>query len=146
MHVYCSTPKVIVLVGFFNPEKILVFPSQNVSFPGLHFENKALVPIHDQILAYVEQHCALGDLRRKFELDASFAETLKVGDEEATLYFGLIRNIEELLPRYLHTLPVLIRGMNKDRSRLPYLKAWQSLTGSREQDIRAVEVPSSPRA
>src|SRR5512141_891687 len=108
MHVYCPTQKVIVLVGFFNSEKILVFPSQNVSFPGLHFENKALVPIHDQILAYVEKHCLLGDLRKRFDLDPTFAETLKVGDEEATLYLGLVKDIDETLPRYLHTLPLLI--------------------------------------
>jgi len=141
MQVYCPTEKVIVLVGFLNSDGVLVFASQNVSFPGLHFENKALVPIYDQILAYIEQYCVLSDL--KFDLDASFAETVKMGNsDEATLYFGLVNKFEGLLPRYLHTLPSLIRGMNKDRSRLPYLKAWQSMTGSREQNIRAVETNS----
>ena len=138
MHVYCPTNKVIVLVGFLNSDGVLVFPSQNVNFPGLHFENKALVPIHDQILAYIEQFCSLTHV--KFELDATFAETLRIENEDATLYFGLVKNFEGLLPRYVHTLPGLIRTMSKDRSRLAYLKAWQSLTGSREQNIRAVEV------
>jgi hypothetical protein len=142
LHVYCSTPKVIVLLGFFNPEKVLVFPSQNVQFPGLHFENKALVPIHDQILIYIENYFSLPSSRAQFELDPSFAEPVRMENEDATLYLGIIKEPGDNLPRYLQTLPILIRGMNRDRSRLPYLKAWQALTGAREQDIRAVEVKS----
>lgn len=139
LHVYCPTQKAIVLVAFLSPEKTLLFPSQNVRFPGLHLEAKPRVPIYDQILSHIEKQCQLPGLGRKFELDPSFAETVWMGNEEATLYFGWVRNLEAPLPRYLHTLPILIRGMNKDRARLPYLKAWQALSGSREQDIRAVE-------
>lgn len=140
LHLYSPTEKVIVLVGFFNSHNVLAFPSQNVKFPGLHFQSKALTSIHDQILAYVEKHCMISDLRKDFELDASFSEAVKMGEEDATLYLATVKNFEDKLPRYLQTLPILIRGMSKDRSRLPYLKALQALSGSREHSIRAVEV------
>jgi hypothetical protein len=139
MHIYSPTDKVIVLVGFLNEKKILVFPSQSVVLPGLHFVSKARTPIYDQILETIERHCMLSDMRQHFELDPLFAETLNKDGEDATLYLGLIKNFEQDLPRYLQPLPILLRGMNKDRLRLPYIKALQVLTGSREQDIRVVE-------
>jgi len=142
MHVYCPTQKAVVLVGFLSPEKILVFPSQSVAYPGLHLENKALVPIYDQIMTHIEKHCLLNDLGKSFDLHPDFAEPLQCGEDLATLDLGSIKDLNEPLPRYLQTLPVLIRGMPKDRSRLPYLKAWQTLTGAPQQDIRAIEVKS----
>lgn len=138
MHVYSPTSKVIFLVGFFNQENVLVFPSQNVQFPGLHFDAKPLVSIYDQLLECIEKYCMREDLRQYFDLDRFFAETVLIAEEEATLYVGTVKNLDGLLPRYLHTLPSLLRGMDKNRSRLVYLKALQTLTGARDQDVRAV--------
>ncbi len=143
MHIYASTSKIIVLVGFLDSNNTFLFPSQNVLFPGLHFENKALVPIYDQILNHIRRHCLLNIQGRDFELDPLFAQTLLVDNEEATLYLGVVRNLKEAQPRYLQTLPILLQGMRKDRSRLAYLKALQVLSGSREQNVRAIEIQES---
>ncbi len=139
LHLYCPTPRAILLLGFVNEQDILVFPSQSTVVPGLHFENKPLVPINDQIVQCVEQYCQRKDLAPRLYIDQEFAETIVLESGEATLYLAMMRDYNETLPRYLHTLPFLLRGMPKERKRLSYLKAFQVLSGAREQSIRAVE-------
>jgi len=139
LHLYSPKEKAITLVSFRNSENILVFPSQNTRFPGLHFDVRPLVPINEQIIVNIERYCGLANLGPCLEIDQAFAELVNMGDEDATLYLASMKRWEGDLPRYLQTLPILIRGLPRERARLSYLKAFQVLSGAREQDIRILE-------
>lgn len=135
--IYSPTEKVIVLAGFLDEKKTFLFPSDNVALPGLHFQNKPLHPISDQISERIKEHCQIAQI--SFELNMSFADTFSFQGEEYTLYLGTVLHEESLLPRYLHTLPYLMKSMSKDRSRLPYLRTLQILAGAHLEEIQVGE-------
>lgn len=139
LHVSCPTQKAVLLLGFYREEGPIVFPSQDVNVPGLHVNMKPLLPVYDQFLTAIHNHFSL-NFDKNFELDQSFSEKLKIEEVEATLYIGSIKAFSGPYPRYLHSLPHMIRQMPKTSLRLPYLKAWQVLMGSPQDEIRALEV------
>tara|TARA_B100000524_G_C23620537_1_gene359528 strand:- start:651 stop:1058 length:408 start_codon:yes stop_codon:yes gene_type:complete len=71
-----------------------------------------------------------------------FLETQRSKTVKEFLYLASIQNYEKLFsPQYsLMTMPEILKGMEKNKKRLDYLKAWQFLMGAHKTKLEAYEV------
>lgn len=140
---YCQTDRAILLVGVPDDNGVLKFPESagSEAAPGLHLEPRPLLSIDQQLMA--EATRVFGkDVALHLSLVQEFEDPLTLPDgKTATLYLGTLTPAAEIavLPAW-RSLPDLMRGMSKDRGRLPYLRAWQVLTGGLTLNTKALDL------
>ena len=146
MHIYCPTEHAILLLGFPDHQGVLSFPTQNTVIPGILLPVKPLTPINDQIISFVFNHWdqATG---KNLHLWQNFSSSISLGEKkEATLYVGRVDETfsatrdKQGSSFSWSTLPQILKALPKDKSRLPYIKAFQVLTGALTLTTRAVDL------
>lgn len=140
---YCPTEQAILLVGVPDANGVLKFPvtAGTGGAPGLHFTPKALLSIDQQLVA--EASRVLGrDLSTRIDVVQEFADDVVLeGGVRATLYLGTVgKDLGLQADPAWEALPTMMRAMPKDRSRLPYLRAWQVLTGALTLNTKALDL------
>ncbi len=140
---YCPTEHAILLVGVPDAIGVLRFPvtPDYGPAPGLHFAPRPLVSIDQQLVA--EASRALGtDVALKLDLVQEFADELTLANgAKATIYLGtLVKDAGIAAAADWRSLPDLMRSMAKDRGRLPYLRAWQIMTGGLQLNTKALDL------
>lgn len=145
LQVYCPTSRGVLLLAVPAATGVYHFPlpiiSETGHSPGLWLEVTPLLAINPQLVALAEEVLGYQGLGGKLNINQDFTGSLtdpqgnKVTLYVATLEPGLV----EVVPTW-PTLPQLLAGMPKDRNRLPYVLAWQVLTGALSQQTYAVEL------
>lgn len=142
LHIYCNTPVAVFLCGLRDTTGVLRFPPVEGDVPGLSFETRPRTPINEQLIDQLKETLAreTGASAENLELDINqeYSDTVDLPDgRQGTLYVAIGSGVEgpESWPR----LPDLLRAMPADRSRVPYLRAWQVLTGGLKLNTKALE-------
>ena len=130
----------VLLVCFAGADNILRFPSESREFPGLHLTVAPETPLEEQVRKHIEARCSIQLSPNGWNLDPQFAEELDCKGSPVLLRLVTLPSYAGTLPSGLCTFPQLLKSMNKDRSRLPYLKAWQYLAGAHLGELQAVEI------
>lgn len=144
----CPTEQAILLAGFTDDKGVMRFATQDPNLPGLHLKPTAGLPLHDQLMAkfkeFLQSKCINRESQLRLELNHNFEETIEVpGGEPFTLYLGLVSwDLEP--PNNWPTMADLLRGMGKNRLRLPYMRAMQMLSHGLKDDLQAVETDKLP--
>lgn len=139
----CKTDIAIILLGIPNEKGILVFPTSAHETPGIMFKNDPSMPINEQIILEVNNLCKSNKLGTKFDICQKYTATVKLSSgKAATLYTGILQETIANKDKGWKTLPELLKVMPKNRNRLPYLKAWQALTGAFDQRTGVIETDS----
>lgn len=130
MHLNCPTKKAILLVGFSSEEGVLRFPSDGKEVPGIFMDVSPLKPINEQFCERLREFAAEENvgLHLQIRQDMLIRVDLPSG-EETTLFLGRYNGACKQDVKTWPDLSTLIKSMPKDRSRLPYLKALQALSG-----------------
>jgi len=130
MHLHCPTTKAVLLVGFLSDEGILRFPTEGKEVPGLFLDVKPLTPINEQFCERLREFVAEENvgLHLQIRQDILIRVDLPSG-EESTMFLGRYSGASKHDIKEWSDLSSLIKSMPKDRSRLPYLKALQVLSG-----------------
>lgn len=137
---YCKTDNAILLVAVPDDRGVLHFPlSKDAPLPGLHLAVKALLPIFDQLTTLAST--TLGqDVARKLHIWDEFADELTLPDGTlATLYVATLSEVPTASAEAWPVMPTILRSMEKNRGRLPYLRAWQILQGGLKLNTKAVD-------
>jgi hypothetical protein len=140
MHIYCKTPKAIVLVGCESEEGPMRFPTEGGELPGLHIDVDSSQPINEQLIKRVVAYLALPRLSGHVEINQDFSDVLDNQGVPTTLFLATIHARHASGKLEWPTMPTLLRGMPSDRRRLPYLKAWQVLTGALSANTKAIDL------
>src|SRR5688572_22961986 len=128
LHLYCPTAEAALLLAVVGPT--FRFPSHAGERPGLWLRVTPRTPINEQLQAAAEAALGINGLGRHLQIDQSFAQPMTFKDAQpATLYLARLDG-ELLADRGASwpTMPELFARMPRDRSRLPYLLAWQVLS------------------
>jgi hypothetical protein len=138
LHVHCKTPVAILLAAVADDRDLRRFPQNGGALPGLVFEVSPGLPINIQLLETLWAH--VGEKLKGVDIIQEFAGEAELPDgRAATVYLATVNGRRELSGD-APTMPEILRGMAKDRNRLPYLKAWQVLTGSLTLNTKAIEL------
>lgn len=140
MHIRCSTENAILIVGVFDAKKVMRFPDDGHVHGGILLQPKRGLPIDPQLVDAALKALDQSVPPTAFSIYQEFAEVVslpEVGD--VTVYLGLINEEALTATSEWASFPDIIRRLPKDRTRLPYLKAWQVLTGGLKLDTRAIE-------
>jgi hypothetical protein len=139
---YCSTPFAQLLLALGGSDLPLRFPFASHELPGVSLEVKPRESIYLQLLAAVQRQVV--GIGNGFSLDivTGFSAPIVGAPQETTLY--LARSNDPLLLAYFAsaahclTMPELLRRMPKDKKRVAYLLAWQTLLGVGEEKLYAL--------
>jgi hypothetical protein len=137
---YCPTETAILLVGIPDANGVLKFPVAGDP-PGLHVAARPLISIDQQLVAAASE--ALGkDIALHLSLEQEFADDVALPDgKTATLYVGTVAKTAGIqAPGSYQSMPDILRAMAKTRGRLPYLRAWQVLTGGLTMTTKALDL------
>lgn len=138
LHIHCKTPVAILLAAMPDERDLMRFPQNGAGLPGLAFEVASGMPINVQLIEFLWAH--LGDKVKGIDIIQDYSGEVQLPDgRAATVYLATV-NGRFPLPPDAKTMPEILRGMPKDRNRLPYLKAWQVLTGSLTLNTKAVDL------
>jgi hypothetical protein len=118
------------------------FPQNGGALPGLVLEVAGGLPINVQLIELLWTH--LGERIKGVDVTQAFSGEVTLPDgRQATVYLATVNGQRELTTadgRLAPTLPEILRGMPKDRNRLPYLRAWQVLSGGLTSETKAIEL------
>jgi hypothetical protein len=145
LHVYCKTEVAVLMLAVKDEAGVMRVPvSPGARAPGWEIAVRPLVPIGEQLVAAAAE--ALGTDVTGLALDVvqEFADETRLADGTlATVYLATLAPAvaeRRHAPRTWSSIPELLRGLPKDRGRLPYLRAWQILTGGLQLNTKAVDV------
>lgn len=138
--VYCKTDHAILLLAVRDERGILRFPSSpGAVSPGIHFPVRALMPIQAQLTAAASDTVGR-DVALHFRLCDEFADEIRMADgREATLYVANLEEPRVVAPNDWPVMPAILRSFPRDKSRIPYLRAWQILQGGLQLNTLAVD-------
>ena len=140
LQVFCKTEIAIVLVGVADEKGFLRFPSSAPETPGIMLNVRPRTSINELILAKIGDFLGSQFSAQGIDIDQEYHDSVFLSDgREATLYLAHINQHPELVSNDWSTLPELLRGMPQNRNRLPYLRAWQVLSGARDSKTYAIE-------
>ncbi|MEZ4741581.1 MAG: hypothetical protein R3B45_03905 [Bdellovibrionota bacterium] len=140
MHIRCKTEQAILLLGVESKKGFLVFPSNSSKFPGMLFTPEGGKAILEQLDIYASEILTSELAQGELEICDRYFDIVTLDDgSEATLYLATVRNRPELIQNSWSSLPEQLRKMPKDKGRLPFLRAWQVLTGALDLNTKAVE-------
>jgi hypothetical protein len=138
----CKTDVATLLLAVADASGVLRFPADGrfEPFYGLHVAVKPLLPIGPQLVEAAS--LALGiQSTIAMDLCQDFADELHLPDGQlSTVYTGRLDSSVVTAPTSWLSLPEILKNMPKDRRRLPYLRAWQVLTGALTLDTKALDV------
>ncbi|MFK7872914.1 MAG: hypothetical protein AB8C84_07035 [Oligoflexales bacterium] len=129
---FCKTQSAVLLLGV-EIEGVLRFPSAPV------IRRAGRTPVVELFVEYAKT--TINSELRGIDIHYwhQFSETVMLYGEEQTLCVARILPEQKNICQDWVTMPNLIRSLPKDRSRLPWLKAWQVYAGGYDQECRAVE-------
>lgn len=138
LHVYCPTETAFLLLAVRDERGLLRFPDESHDgTPGLKIDVKARLPIDEQLVAAAAKTLDVSAVR--LDIVQDFADEMPLGTTTATLYLAEAVGVAPASAAW-PTLPDILRKMAKDRRRLPYLRAWQVMTGGLKLNTKAVDV------
>lgn len=143
LHLYCKTSVAVLLLGIKDEHGVMRFPrSGDERAAGYVFDVLPRVPINEQLVEHAGR--ALGEpVRLSLAVQQEFADEMPLADGTlATVYLATLADAaaERIKARSeWPSLPDILRGMDRDRRRLPYLRAWQILTGGLKLNTKAVD-------
>lgn len=140
MQLFCKTARAVLLLGCEAEHGPMRFPSESSELPGLVVKVIPRAPITEQLIEKASGFLGSKDLSRHVAVNQDFSDTIRIGEEDITLYVGTIEAQHQTAQLTWNTMPTLLRAMPKDRRRLPYLKAWQVLTGALSENVKAVDL------
>ena len=135
MHIYCKTKFAVLLAGIPDDKKVFRFPNNGKAYPGICFEPIPLMPISDQLSDQLQKNLKL-DQSVAMEINHDYADQI---DEEYTVYLAIVDPKNYKAQSSWQSMPELLRGMDRSRKRLPFLRAWQVLSGGLKLDTTALE-------
>ncbi len=135
MHIYCKTEYAVLLVGIPDQKNVLRFPNNGKQWPGIVFKPVALTPINEQLVAAVQDFMGL-EQAPKLEVNQEYSD---ITEDKCTIFLATANQDGLAVNDTWQSMPELLRGMDRNRKRLPFLRAWQVLTGSLELNTNAVE-------
>jgi hypothetical protein len=139
MHVNCRTPVAILLLAVRDERGVLLVPSPSRATPGIVFNVKGGAPINDQLRDVAAAYIGV---QAKLDIDQTYADEFMLADgRQATLYVATGGNVGPLSSvggAGWVSIPELLRAMPRDRARLPYMRAWQVLSGGLTINVKAV--------
>lgn len=138
--IYCKTDLAVLLAAVADAKGVLRFPTtEGAALPGLYVDVAPLIPIYEQLKRGASSALGL-DVSRNLRIWDEFADEVPLVDGRvATLYVGLLEGMTTDVAARWPVMPDLLRRMDKNRSRLPVLRAWQILQGGLKLDTKAVE-------
>lgn len=134
MHLYCPTDTAILLLATKDEGGVM-------RFPPIEIAARPLVSIDEQIVQAAS--AALGlDLTLKIRIEQQYADEMTRADGTVTtVYLATVSDgVAPPAKKEWPTLPDLLRSLPKDRSRLPFMRAWQILTGGLTLNTKAVDM------
>lgn len=146
--IYCPTAQAILLLGVRagNPPVLRALDAA-ASPPGRRFVPRPLVPIDEQLIALVVDIVGV-EARSSIVIHQEYTDLVPLRadlppehpEAAATLY--LVTCDLGAIPNAAHwpSFPELLRAMPRDRSRLPYLRAFQVLAGGLQLETKAVDM------
>lgn len=140
MHLYCPQPRARLFLAIADTKRQLHVYCRNDAGIGIDLAVKARVPINDQIAEVVSAIIGPSYLAKHLEIDQGFCDAI-TGEGEA-LGFYLARyepHPEGFNWAMTKTIPQILASLEKNRLRLPYIRAFQRLMGADQGIIRAVE-------
>ena len=146
LQVYCKTPIAVLLLGVKDAKGVMRFPSgpgtNEARTSGLRIDVQPLLPINEQLVAAASTALAT-PLALALDVVQEFADEMQLPDgQAATVYLATVnetRAPDVQAQSGWASMPDILRGMDKDRRRLPYLRAWQILTGGLTLNTKALE-------
>lgn len=146
LHVFCRTPSAVLLLGVKDDRGVLRFPfSANGVVPGLCFEVLPLAPIGEQLVRAASEALS-APVGLSLTIQQEFADVMTLPNgSEATVYLATISAPHARAHPNWPSMPEMLRGMDKDRRRLPYLRAWQVLTGGLQLNTKVVDMDEVQR-
>ncbi|MCB9228378.1 MAG: hypothetical protein H6618_02085 [Deltaproteobacteria bacterium] len=139
----CPAGNAILFLALPDSKGVFRFPSVHSRYPGLHFQPDHRRPLCDQFIRVVSDELGEPVSGMQIEIFQDFCEMLPGHD--SCVYAGRFLQPRHLIRPHWLPLPLLLKQMPSDRSRLPFLKAWQLLSGVHKEDLRAIEYrPPSP--
>jgi hypothetical protein len=144
---YCPTTQALLLLGVRAGEPaILRAPDALASPPGRLFTPRPLIPIDEQ-LAALALEIAGPAARSTLTIEQEYTDLIPIradlpaGHPEAaaTLYLATCELPAIPAGAVWPSFPELLRAMPKDRARLPYLRAFQVLSGGLHLNTKAIE-------
>lgn len=134
----------VLLIGFPDERGVL-------RFPEIRFVPKALTPIAEQLLREASAS-AQTDLARRVTLVDQFCDETTLPDgTTATVYLMTLDAHQPqgaaapYVDQAWRSFPDILRAMPRDRGRLPYLRAWQVITGGLTLNTKAVDLEEVKR-
>lgn len=141
MHLFCKTDEAILLLGCESEIGPMRFPSESQDLPGLRIKVDPRMPITEQLLAKAAEYIGIEKVKRHVDIVQEHCETFAIeGGKEITLFVGTMHFRHRVAQHSWATMPDLLKAMPKNRTRLPYLKAWQVLTGALTANVKAVDL------
>lgn len=140
LHLQCPTDFAILLCAVADERGVLRFPSNDATeLPGLNFAVEAGVPINEQLVKAAENLLKV-KLGGKLDVSQDFADPITRADgSAATLYVATVQEGAKRADESWPSLPEILRNLPKDKGRVPYLRAWQILTGGLKLETKAVD-------
>ena len=127
----------MLLLAVRDEKGVMLVPSPGKVTPGIVFNVKGGTPIHDQLMAVAEPYVGA---HAKLDVNQSFADEFTLPDNRmATLYVATSGGTGPISEATSWTsIPGLLRAMPSDRSRLPFMRAWQVLSGGLSVNVKAI--------
>lgn len=140
----CPTEKAILLCATPDAGGVLRFPSIRFDggsrrLPGIVFAPERLVPINPQLLA-AAQRVFGRDVSLDLQVEQAYGDQMvTAAGEEATLYVATFRlGTNIVAEKTWQSMPDILRS-EKGRGRIPFLRAWQVLSGGLHLTTKAVD-------
>jgi len=138
----CKTDGAILFVGIPDERGVLRFPSNAAAgdLPGLHVKLQPALGLGEQLAQALSAFLGI-DVSRHLEVNATFADELKPAAGPATtLYVAVLRMSGVVAEPAWPSLPDVLRALPRDKSRVPYLRSWQVLTGGYQLNTKAASL------
>lgn len=144
--VKCPTDFAVLLCAVPDERGVLRFPSNDsTEIPGLNFAVQAGEPINDQLI-HVAEKTLNARLQGRLDISQEFADPVTRSDgQQATLYVATVAEGAKKSDASWPSLPDILRALPKDKGRVPYLRAWQILTGGLKLETKAVDMAEVER-
>ncbi len=137
----CQTDFAVLLCAVPDERGVLHFPSNDSTLlPGLNFTVAGLTPINEQLIKEAEGFFGKR-LGNSLQITQEFADPVPRPDGVmATLYLATVAQGSVTFDPSWRSLPEILRGLPKNKGRVPFLRAWQILSGGLQLDTKAVDM------
>ena len=140
-----TTPNITLLLACDGPKGLFHFPNDEDPFPGINMSISHGLTWHDTMRDVGSEFLGKPELNSKILPIMVMEPEIEKGNDGSTLVLARIHKEEFLAPDLWPTLPALLHGMPKNKTRVPYLKAFQVLAGGLSQETQAVEMDEAFR-